>query len=487
MGKRTQEGMPMRDAVTRIRRASIINFVRTWRGLKSSARRAIKGEVHPGLPKEDMPYLHKRMTECVEGKGGEVSARVRSAELGNIYMNLNRDGRERFLKKLSRDFSIEDGRILALLESFKMAGNQKQRFEAENALREVLDSPKLKILRQFNTLDDGLKFLVDMRSDLLELKKDDVYLAALEKDLKFLLKSLFDIGLLDMKEITWNSPAALLEKLMAYEAVHHISSWRDLKNRLDSDRRCFAFFHNKMPNEPLIFIEVALVKGMADNVQNLLNEESPVVDQDDADTAIFYSITNAQKGLVGISLGNFLIKWVVSELSAEFKNLKVFSTLSPIPGFRRWLDPILEKGDTSLFKAGDILSIRKLGSEENAAGILLRILQGDWHKDAKTCSILEQPLMGLAAHYLVNIKKGKRASDPVTHFHISNGAQLERINWLGDVSPKGMQESAGLMVNYLYKRSDIDECHEAYAAEGKITFSKQVKDCLGNVLPVTQS
>ena len=478
----------MREAVTRFRRASIVNFVRTWRGLKSSARRAIKGEVHPDLPKEDMAYLHKRMVECVEGKGGEVSARVRSAELGNIYMNLNRDGRERFLKKLSRDFGIQDDRILPLLETFKEAGNQKQRFEAQNALREVLDSPKLKILRQFNTLDDGLKFLVDMRSDLLELKKDDVYLTGLEKDLKFLLKSLFDIGLLDMKQITWNSPAALLEKLMAYEAVHHISSWRDLKNRLDSDRRCFAFFHNKMPNEPLIFIEVALVKGMADNVQNLLNEESPVVDQDEADTAIFYSITNAQKGLAGISMGNFLIKWVVLELASEFKNLKVFSTLSPLPGFRRWLDPLLEKGDTSLFKAGDILSIKKLASGDNAAGILLEILRGgDWHTDAKTCSTLKQPLMGLAVHYLLNIKKGKRALDPVAHFHISNGARVERINWLGDISPKGMQESAGLMVNYLYKRSDIDECHEAYADEGKITFSKQVKDCLSNVLSVSPS
>ena len=473
----------MREAVTRFRRSSIINFVRTWRGLKSSARHAIKGKVHPGLPKEDMPYLHKRMVECVEGMGGEVSARVRSAELGNIYLNLNRQGRERFLKKLSRDFSIEDNRIYALLETFKGALNPKQRFEAENGLREALDSPKLKILRQFNTLDDGLKFLVDMRSDLLELKKGDVYLEGLEKDLKFLLKSLFDIGLLDMKEIDWNSSAALLEKLIEYEAVHHISSWRDLKNRLDSDRRCFAFFHNKMPDEPLIFIEVALVKGMADKVQNLLNEESPLVDQDEADTAIFYSITNAQKGLAGVSLGNFLIKWVVSELSSELKNLKVFATLSPIPGFRRWLDPILEKGDTSLLRAGDILSMKKLGSGDNAAGNLLEVLRGDWHHDPKTCSILEQPLMGLAVHYLVNEKKGKRALDPVTHFHISNGARLERINWLGDVSPKGIQESAGLMVNYLYKRADIDEFHEAYAADGKITFSRQVKDCLGNVLP----
>ncbi len=472
----------MREAVTRFRRASIVNFVRTWRGLRSSARRAIKGEVHPDLPKEDIPYLHKRMLECVEGKGGEVSARVRSAELGNIYMHLNRVGKERFLRKLSRDFNMEESNLTDMLEAFKRAENQKQRFDAEHALREALDSPKLKILRQFNTLDDGLKFLVDMRADLLEYKKDDVYLAGLENDLKYLLKSLFDIGLLDMREITWNSSAALLEKLMEYEAVHHISSWRDLKNRLDSDRRCFAFFHNKMPNEPLIFIEVALVNGMADNVQNLLNEESPVIEQDEADAAIFYSITSAQKGLAGISLGNFLIKWVVLELSSELKNLKIFSTLSPIPGFRRWLDPLLENGDTSLLKAGDILSIKKLGSGNNAARTLLNILQGDWHQDSKTSAILEKPLMGLAAHYLLHEKKGKRALDPVTHFHISNGARLERINWLADVSLKGMQESAGLMVNYLYRQADIDECHEAYASEGKIVYSRQVKDCLGYVL-----
>ena len=476
----------MHEAVTRFRRVSIINFVRTWRGLKSSARHAIRGEVHPDLPKEDMSYLHKRMVECVEGKGGEVSARFRSAELGNIYLNLNRKGRKRFLKTLSRDFSIDNDKICAFLETFKGARNQKQRFDAENALREVLDSPKLKILRQFNTLDDGLKFLVDIRSDLLGFKKGDVYLEGLEKELKFLLKSLFDVGLLDIKEINWNSPASLLEKLMAYEAVHQISSWGDLKNRLDSDRRCFAFFHNKMPNEPLIFIQVALMKGMADNVQNLLNEESPVVDQDAADTAIFYSITNAQKGLSGISLGNFLIKWVVSELSSELKNLKVFSTLSPIPGFRRWLDPLLEKGDTSLFKAGDILSIKKLGIGDNAARTLLEILQGDWHNDPETFNIIKELLMGFAAHYLLNEKMEKRALDPVTHFHISNGARLERINWLGDVSSKGMRESAGLMVNYLYKRSDIDECHEAYATEGKIIFSKQVKECLGNILPISQ-
>ena len=468
----------MRAGVTRFRRASIVNFVRTWRGLRSTARRAIKGEVHPDLPKEDIDYLHKRMLECVDGKGGEVSARARSAELGHIYTHLNEKGKERFLKKLARDFALDHERMLALLKTFGDAKTQQERFESERLLRNALDSPRLQILRQFNTLDDGLKFLVDMRADLLALKKRDIHLDGLEKDLKFLLTSLFDIGLLDMAEISWNSPAALLEKLIDYEAVHEISSWRDLKNRLDSDRRCFAFFHNKMPNEPLIFIEVALVKGMADNIQSLLNEETPVEDPEDADTAIFYSITSAQKGLAGISLGNFLIKWVVAELSAGMKNLKVFATLSPVPGFRKWLDPLLEKGDTSFLKAGDVLSIKQLIGGDNAARCLLDILNREWYKDGRTCEILEKPLMRLVAHYLMYEKRGTAARDPVMHFHISNGARLERINWLGNVSPKGVRESAGIMVNYLYQRASIDEYHEAYASEGKIHLSKQVKDRL---------
>jgi len=350
----------MRNAVTWFRRASIVNLMRTWRGLKSTARHAIKGEVHPDLPKEDMEYLHRRMTECVEGKGGEVSARARSAELGHIYMHLNKKGKDRFLKMLGRDFNLEDDRVIAHLKKFKGARNEQERLSAELSLREALNSPRLQILRQFNTLSDGFKFLVDMRADLLALNKNDISLERLEKDIKFLLRSWFDIGLLDMSEISWNSPTALLEKLIKYEAVHEISSWADLKNRLDSDRRCFAFFHNKMPDEPLIFIEVALVKGMADNVQVLLDQNRPADDPDEADTAIFYSINNTQRGLTGISFGNFLIKWVVTELSSTLKNLKVFATLSPVPGFRNWLDPLIIKGDMSLFGPSDIAAINHL-------------------------------------------------------------------------------------------------------------------------------
>ena len=312
----------------------------------------------------------------------------------------------------------------------------------------------------------------------MAFSRENVYLQGAERDLRYLLKSLFDIGLLDLEEVNWNSPAALLEKLIQYEAVHEISSWKDLKNRLDSDRRCFAFFHHKMPDEPLIFIEVALVKGMADNIQTLLNEESPVQDPEDADTAIFYSINNTQKGLAGISFGNFLIKWVVAELSLTLKNLKVFATLSPVPGFRRWLDPFLEKGDNSLLKPGEIQEIQKIKPGVNGEKTLLELLNSDWHQDDKMCEILRKPLMRLIAHYLVHEKKGIRALDPVSHFHLTNGASLERINWLADTSSKGMRESAGIMVNYLYKNTHIDNYHEEYVTEGKIQYSKQSRDWL---------
>jgi len=312
----------------------------------------------------------------------------------------------------------------------------------------------------------------------LSMKRNDPGLKALERDLKELLRSLFDIGLLDLEEITWSSPAALLEKLIAYEAVHKISSWSDLKNRLDFDRRCFAFFHNKMPNEPLIFVEVALVRGMADNIHDLLNEESPVGDPLEADTAIFYSISNAQSGLAGISFGNFLIKRVVAMISSELKDLKTFATLSPIPGFRRWLDPLLEKGDESLLAPSDIAAVKHLRPGNHASRTLLDILNSPWHQDAKISAALKQPVMGLMAHYLLNEMKGQRALDPVAHFHLSNGASLERMNWLADTSPKGMRESAGVMVNYLYDPSDIDDNHERYVTEGEINASKQIRSLL---------
>ncbi|WP_431269327.1 malonyl-CoA decarboxylase domain-containing protein [Dankookia sp. P2] len=281
---------------------------------------------------------------------------------------------------------------------------------------------------------------------------------------------------------------------MQYEAVHRIRTWRDLKNRLDSDRRCYAFFHPRMPEEPLIFVEVALVKGMSDSVQRLLDEKAPVLDPAAADTAIFYSINNCQRGLDGISFGNFLIKRVVSLLQAELKNIRAFATLSPIPGFSRWLAAQLAEGDPALIEeeaaavlrqhAPGSLALPAPASPGASAGMLAapilvetpvqtlaRVLaRRGWQREEALAKALEPVLLRACARYLLNESaraKARRARDPVAHFHLSNGARVERLNWRADVSEKGMKESCGLMVNYLYDPARIEENHEAYAGEGK--------------------
>ena len=224
----------------------------------------------------------------------------------HVYLALDATGRERFLRLLNDEFGADENAIEAAIGAYRRAGSAETRQEAEAQMRHALEAPRLKLLRQFNDLPDGVKFLVDMRAELLKLVRKDSSLALLEEDLRHLLTSWFDIGFLELRRITWDlSSAALLEKLIAYEAVHAIESWDDLKNRLDSDRRCFAYFHPKMPDEPLIFVEVALVNGLAGNVQALLDEDAPVQDPTKADTAIFYSISNAQQGLAGYQFRQF--------------------------------------------------------------------------------------------------------------------------------------------------------------------------------------
>jgi malonyl-CoA decarboxylase len=432
----------MRISLTSLRRKSLINLLRTWREVKGTARHAFKGEVRPELPREDTEFVRRRMSACLESRGGDVSARARTAELGAVYLQLNRRGRQRFLKLLVNHFGLDADGVVGRLGRLQGLSRKAERLEEMGALRRSLESPALKILKRFNTLPDGFKFLVDLRADLRSFTRYDSGLRALDTELKQLLESWFDIGLLELKEITWDSPASLLEKLIAYEAVHEISSWEDLKNRLDADRRCFAFFHHKIPDEPLIFVETALVQGMADNIQELLDVTSPVVDPRQADTAVFYSISSTQKGLSGIGFGNFLIKQVVSRIGSENPGIKTFATLSPVPKFRSWLDSQHEPGADELLK---------------------------------------EPLMRLAARYLVMEKRGTHALDPVAHFHFMNGARLERINWQADTSKKGLRASAGIMVNYLYDPARIEENHEIYAATGEVDFSKQVRSLLRNL------
>jgi malonyl-CoA decarboxylase len=251
-----------------------------------------------------------------------------------------------------------------------------------------------------------------------------------------------------------------------------------MKNRLDSDRRCFVFFHPRMPEEPLIFIEVALVRGLADSVQTLLDESAPASDLTSADTAIFYSISNAQAGLAGISFGGFLIKRVVDLLQAEFPGLQSFATLSPIPGYLRWLDERLAApGGGALLEASEWISLRALEPPVGDAAVLRAALkEGQWAGDERRQAAFKSPLMRLCAFYLLDARRLKGgALDPVAHFHLSNGARMERLNWLGDRSEKGLRESAGIMINYLYRLQDIEANHEAYTAQGQLAVASAIR------------
>ena len=445
-----------------------------WREITRGLSASDLPDLDPDLPDNQLDQVRKQMVACLQAKGGEVSAHRRAAALGQAYLDLNETGRKRFLQIMAQDFGTDRDAVGQAIYNFQNAENEEDKQVNEIALRRSLEPARMTLLRQFNALPQGVKFLVDLRADIMKMAKEDASLKVLERDLKDILISWFDVGFLELQRITWDSPASVLEKIAEYEAVHSIQSWSDLKNRLARDRRLFAFFHPRMPDEPLIFVEVALVNGMADNVQELLDEDAPLLDPAEADTAIFYSISNAQSGLAGISFGNFLIKKVVGSLSQDLSNLKTFATLSPIPGFKRWLDQRLAEGDSSLLQGSERDDIKKLSAQKGAKGAFKTLL--DRLDETEVQDVMKPALMRLCARYLVEAKrKGTRPLDPVAHFHLSNGARMERLNWMGDVSDKGMGQSAGMMINYLYKLSEIEKNHEHFSTDGKIVTSSQIK------------
>ncbi len=430
-------------------------------------------KVLPELPKSDVEKVRQHMRDCLTGKGGNVSARAQAAKLGEAYLGLNDVGRLRFLSILAEDFGVDVTQINELAHAILDHNTTDSSAELHWRMRNALRPSALDLLTKFNSLPSGVKFLVDMRSDLLRLaNKSDVGLNELERNLKSLLRSWFDIGFLDLVRISWSTPAELLEKLIDYEAVHAIRSWSDLKNRLQSDRRCFAFFHPRMPDEPIIFVQVALVNSLSNNIQELLDESAPLGNPHKTNTAIFYSISNAQAGLNGVGFGDFLIKRVVADLKTELPNIKTFSTLSPVPGLCRWLNELdefemlLDDERKSLSSISDFTSLSET------------LASNDWYHIPELVDALMPPLMRLAAVYLVEQKHHHRALDPVANFHLNNGARLERINWLADTSAKGLQESAGIMVNYLYKLDQIESNHEAYRTTASVAISPSVASAL---------
>ncbi len=456
-----------------------------WEVIAGAEYDASAASTRPDLPDDDVERLREQMRACLEGRGGEVSARARAAALGQAYLALDASGRERFLRVLAEDFDVASDRLDAAVAGLQAAQTPEERGAARRSLRQALESPRVRLLTQFNSLPQGIKFLVNMRTELLGFAKKNHDLIALEDDLRALLATWFDVDFLELKRITWDTASgALLEKLIAYEAVHAIESWEDLKNRLDYDRRYYAYFHPRMPDEPLIFVEVALVNGMADNVQTLLDRNAPLQDPTQANAAIFYSISNAQRGLDGISFGNFLIKRVVDGLSHEFPNLKTFATLSPIPGFLRWLDGALAEGRSGLLSPAErkALAVAQ-GGRKGAKGWLKETLKRpDWPADEALCKALKPVLMRLCALYLVKEKRtgGFFALDPVAHFHLTNGARMERLNWMADRSPRGLAQSAGLMINYRYDLARIDDNHESYRASGKRALSPALRSLVAD-------
>ena len=458
---------PRLDAMT-IQRSllnrSLEGLRRAWAELNTSLRGAAAWSLAPDLPDADLAFLRDRVRACLAMSGAEYARRAEATRIGHAYAALSATGRTRFLRLLGTEFGTDESAIDTAIEAWRTSRSPA----ARAALRESLSSPRVRLLTLLNSLPEGIKFLVDMRGELLDAAGEDEALGEVERDLKLLLHGWFDVGFLQLRRIDWHTPAAFLEKLIEYEAVHEITSWQDLKHRLASDRRLYAFVHPNMPDEPLIFVQVALCRDLAGNVQALLDTGAQAVPPEDADTAIFYSISNAQRGLAGISFGNHLIRRVVNDLKQELPGLRQFATLSPIPGFTHWLRTLLaDRPDPG----------GEAGLHEAERQLLQGTAHADWHRDAPLAAALQPLLLRLCARYLNEVDPRKRrARDPVAHFHLGNGASIARLNWMADISAKGLSQSFGMMVNYLYDPREIDANSENYSRSAQIACAPALRD-----------
>lgn len=416
--------------------------------------------------------------------------RGRLAGLGAVsrvaaeYSAMDPQQRGCFFELLLEEFSVDPAAIDASVEALGQAGTDDERGAALIRLSLALESPRQHLFRQFNTIPESLRFLVDLRADLLPRVKAEPRLRLLEFELRHILESWFNIGFLELVRLTWDSPAALLEKLVDYEAVHQIQSWDDLKWRLTADRACYAFTHPAMPGEPVIFVEVALVQGLSGSVQELLQRGGPRLSPEQADTAVFYSITNAQRGLRGIPFGNLLIKLVTARLRAEVPSLQTFATLSPLPSFRAdALDPAMEDDSLSrCYTEAEGGALRRAAGQPTVGRAVRAFLASPtWSEEGPMARLVRPGLMRAAALYLAGRDQRGRPRCPVARFHGSNGAVLARIHWPGDTSQRGLERSAGVMVNYLYDLDHHEQAQRRYAHSGALPLSAEVRALLAEV------
>lgn len=418
----------------------------------------------------------RELQHVIDPTVSEVEGGRRAAGVAGWYARATPEQRRDCWLLMSEQFAPDPAAIHAAREAYEAALGTDEEAQAEVRLRRAITAPRTRLLQRFAAFPDGVRFLVDMRAELLPQLRSNKRLLALDAELQELFSTWFDVGFLELRRISWDSPASLVEKLIKYEAVHDIRGWLDAKNRLDEDRRCYGFFHPRLPGEPLIFVEVALLQEMAAGIAPLLDEEAAPADLQKATTAIFYSISNTQRGLRGISFGDSLIKRVVETLTTEFPRLKHFATLSPIPGLRAWLGkqaPALL--DAMPARARAALA-RELGEGEATAPALLAALDRVVELGEK--SALARWLLAAAARFLAHERDHEgRPLDAVARFHLGNGARVERLNWLADPSPKGLRQSWGLMVNYLYDLKRLDK-HRALFAHGQTPVSGAVESLL---------
>ena len=389
---------------------------------------------------------------------GEASGITLARQIVNGYNALSDREKLNFFSILRSNYEVDIDEIL------QFAKNYQEHQDSENYVRLIsaVESRRQEIFRRINLAPDGIFTLVSMRRDLLHLKREEPRLALVENDLAHVLTSWFNKGFLTLRRIDWNTPATILEKVIHYESVHEIKGWEDLRRRLAADRMCFGFFHGAMPDEPIIFVEIALVDGLTESIHTLIGSSESELNPVNADTAIFYSINNCHEGLYGIPFGSFLIKQVILQINSEFPKIKTFATLSPVPKFRKWLTKTLEdpKGEFVLDVERKAL---KLLDEPN------------WYKDEKKNKQLHPILIRLAAIYFLQAKAGKEPYDPVARFHLRNGAKLARINWCADLSPNGLSQSAGILVNFVYDLEEIVKNHEEYSSSQKVAVAPAIK------------
>jgi len=414
----------------------MVRQVRHWRspGLSNEL------ELDPSL--DDDRALRRTIDDCLAIRGGEVAARKRAKQIGASFLRLDADGRRRFFEILAEDYSYDDLGIDLSVAELAAAATVPERRVAIRTLRDATRPQYEALLERFISFDGGLPFLIDLREELLEHRRSTPALESLDHDLRRMLERWFDVGLLRLERLTWDTPAALLEKLIDYEAVHAIESWDDLRGRLGPGRRCYAFLHPGMPSDPLIFVEVALERGIPSSVRDLLDHEAERFVATEADTAVFYSISNCHRGLAGVSLGDFLIKRVVEQLSGELPNLNHFVTLSPLPDFRKWA-----------VDQPDCPPIPEHPTETADADAFL----------------------SMAARYLSQEQRKGRALDPVAHFHLSNGARIEQLHWWANPVDAGWERSIGMMVNYYYELRSIESNRDRYVQGGVITVSDGIR------------